>query len=124
MTGVAAGGKTILVVDDDESIRDVLRVMLEHAGYAVHVAENGERALHLLLTMPAPSVIVLDLMMPVMGGAELLGILRSYVRLADIPVILLSARELPPDLATAGAAFVRKPFEPAELIRLVRELAR
>ena len=62
----------VLVVDDDDATRVVLRLVLEDAGYIVHEASDGLLAMNVLLTSPYPLVVVLDLMMPRMSGTEIL----------------------------------------------------
>src|ERR1041385_478149 len=83
----------VLVVEDDADCREMICGTLKEAGYAVFEAEDGAQALRLLLAedTPQPAVIVLDLRLPVMSGPELLKVLKSYYRLAQIPVILTSA---------------------------------
>jgi CheY-like chemotaxis protein len=82
---------TVLVVDDEPSILDVLRRYLTKAGYQIQVAPNGAAALELVHSGPVPDLIVLDLMMPVMSGFEVLSALRVNKGWAEIPVILLTA---------------------------------
>ena len=82
---------TVLVVDDEAPILAVLRRFLPKAGYNVVVAPNGEAALQLVHTGPLPDLIVLDLMMPVMSGFEVLSALRVNEDWANIPVIVLTA---------------------------------
>ena len=90
--GVMKGnGRRILVVEDDRDIRESLQDLLEVEGYAVTTAENGRDALEQLQRMDAPSVILLDLMMPVMSGDEFLRELRKDGALASIPVLVVSA---------------------------------
>ena len=84
-------GRRILVVEDDRDIRESLQDLLEVEGYAVTTAENGRDALEVLHGMEAPSVILLDLMMPVMSGDEFLQELRKDDALASIPVLIVSA---------------------------------
>ena len=82
---------TVLVVDDEPSILDVLRRYLTKAGYQIQVAPNGAAALGLVHSGPKPDLIVLDLMMPVMSGFEVLSALRANKGWSEIPVILLTA---------------------------------
>ncbi len=83
--------KTVLVVDDDFDLRQTLREILEDEGYAVDTAPNGKEALELLHRSNPPRVVVLDLMMPVMDGWQLLDALKQDDSLADIPVVVISA---------------------------------
>jgi CheY-like chemotaxis protein len=82
---------TVLVVDDEEPVLEVLRRFLTRAGYQIQVASNGAAALELVHSGPAPDLIVLDLMMPVMSGFEVLSALRANKGWAEIPVIVLTA---------------------------------
>lgn len=83
----------ILLVEDTEDTAYLLKFYLEHQGYAVVVAKNGKQALEILAkdTDDLPAVILLDLMMPVMDGEKFLQIQRADVKLASIPVIIMSA---------------------------------
>src|SRR5580692_10864757 len=85
-------GKTILVVDNDEAIRDALRLFLIGEGFAVATADNGQEALDQLgANRPAPDLILLDLMMPVKNGYEFRQEQLQEPALACIPVIVFSA---------------------------------
>jgi CheY-like chemotaxis protein len=82
---------TILVIEDDKDIRDMLALSLEVEGYQVTRAANGKEGLEVLRTAPNPFLILLDLMMPVMNGWEFLQAMRKDDALAGIPVVLVSA---------------------------------
>ena len=93
--GARPGGGTrasVLVVEDDPSLRDAMLIELQSAGLRVLTAANGEEALAVARHGPRPSVIVLDLNMPVMDGWEFRAAQVLDPRLADIPVIVLTAR--------------------------------
>jgi two-component system chemotaxis response regulator CheY len=81
----------ILIVDDDPDIREALSQALEVEGYRVSTALNGRDAWEKLHSGPAPSLILLDLMMPIMNGAEFLVALRADAAFRDLPVVLVSA---------------------------------
>jgi DNA-binding response OmpR family regulator len=120
--------KKILVCDDDPLLVDLLQYRLESRGYEVVVAEDGGRALRRLGEM-RPDAILLDAMMPVIDGYEVLRKIREDATLADIPVIMLTARKQEQDIVTAlelGANdYLVKPFIPEELVaRLARLLGR
>jgi CheY-like chemotaxis protein len=83
----------VLVVDDDPEIRQLLRRMLEPAGYTVEEAANGRMALERLAASP-PGVILLDLMMPEMDGFELVAELRRHETWRAIPVVVITAKDL------------------------------
>ena len=84
---------TILIVDDDPGIRELVRIFLAHKGYAAVVASNGQEALAYLEQQPYPKLILLDLMMPVMDGATFRETQRQQAQLARIPVVVMSAAE-------------------------------
>jgi CheY-like chemotaxis protein len=110
--------RPVLVVDDDPDIRETLRFVLEDAGYPVYSAENGEEALHVLAASdPLPGLILLDLMMPIMSGDEMLKALKSVHALADIPVTIVTASGAPmPPLASG---LLKKPVDLDVLLRIV-----
>jgi CheY-like chemotaxis protein len=118
-TLVADGGsKTVLIVDDELGIVEVLEFILGDAGFRVISALNGEDALA-RLKQDTPDLIVLDLMMPIMGGAEVLKAMRRDRTYSTIPVILTSA--LPEDTVRdqcdgAYTLFVRKPFKSQQIL--------
>jgi signal transduction histidine kinase/CheY-like chemotaxis protein len=87
----------ILVVDDDPEMRDIARRMLERMGILVHEAADGAEALAWLEVNPLPSIILLDLMMPVVDGFEVLDRLRQDDRWANIPVLVATAKEFTAD---------------------------
>jgi CheY-like chemotaxis protein len=104
----------ILIVDDDSSIREMLRLFLELKGYKVASAINGQDALDYLgQSAELPQLILLDLMMPVMSGAEFRTVQRQTPKLAGIPVALISADENLRDTApTVNAeAYLPKPID-------------
>lgn len=123
--GAATGGP-LLVVDDDADARSALTVLLGHAGYEVLEAEDGQAALDLLLSVtdPEPRAILLDVEMPVMSGWELLAIVKSYHRLAKIPVIVLTGHHAPTDALEHGvvADWARKPVDGARLLEKLTAL--
>jgi CheY-like chemotaxis protein len=88
------GGASILVVEDDLPTRDALCRSLAGMGYAAHEAANGRSGLDWLANHPVPSLILLDLMMPEMDGFEFLRELRKRPTLADVPVIVVTAKDL------------------------------
>jgi CheY-like chemotaxis protein len=88
-----AGAGDILIVDDDPDVREILVRALGDAGWSVRAAENGQVALDEIHKEP-PSVVILDLMMPVMDGFEFLHELRAEEGHHDLPVIVVTAREL------------------------------
>ena len=110
---------TVLVVEDDPTILQLLEVNFEMEGYIVLRAEDGEQGLA-VARESRPDVIVSDVMMPKMSGLELVRALKATNDTKAIPVILLSAKAQGADVRLgleAGADdYVTKPFEPLELI--------
>jgi DNA-binding response OmpR family regulator len=115
-------GKTVLVVDDERDILDLVRFRLEHDGYRVITASDGEAGLSLART-ERPDLCVLDVMMPKLSGLEVLAHLREDPLTAATRVILLTARGQDADVDRGfelGAQdYVTKPFSPKELRRRV-----
>jgi CheY-like chemotaxis protein len=111
-------GRTVLVVDDDEDIRESLREVLEAEKYAVRTAADGKDALAVLAAAtPRPSLILLDLMMPGMNGWELLKVLKADAGFAEIPVVVLSASHSRVESATS---VLRKPIALETLLTVVQ----
>jgi CheY-like chemotaxis protein len=111
----------VLVVDDDGDIRDTLAELLESEGYEVAVAAHGEEALAYLRSAPAPRLILLDLMMPVMNGFEFRAEQLRDARLAAIPVVVITAGR-PSNASSLNAkAVLTKPLGMFELLALVSD---
>jgi len=114
----------ILVVDDDEDIRMLLRELLERASYAVDEAPDGRTALRNLFATP-PSLVILDVTMPDMDGYQTLERIRD---LSDVPVLMLTARtqelEKVRGLSAGADDYVAKPFGRQELLARVQALLR
>jgi CheY-like chemotaxis protein len=113
----------ILIVDDDPSIRYVLRLILEREGYEVLEAGHGEAALAMIRPNPLPDVVMTDLMMPIMGGVELIHRLRAEPRTAKIPIVVVSSNpDVAQGLQDSGLvdAVVSKPFTAVRLADRVR----
>ena len=114
--------KTVLVVDDEQDILDLVRFRLEHDGYRVLTATDGQTGLT-LAQAERPDLCILDVMMPKLSGLEVLANLRADPSTADTRVILLTARGQDADIDRGfelGAHdYVTKPFSPKELRRRV-----
>ena len=110
----------VLVVDDDVRILRFMRSSLTVAGYAVVTATNGEEALR-LLDSEKPDVMLLDMVMPVMDGFEVLQRLRAV---SELPVIAISAHATAAEKALSLGAnkFMAKPFRPDELVTTIKTL--
>lgn len=113
---------SILIVDDDESIRDLLRLHLSAAGYEVHVAEDAIAAGYMLLRSP-PDLIISDINMPHMDGFEFIAAVRADKSLPLIPVIFLTTIEdgdlRGKELGAVG--YVTKPVRADRLLSLVAQ---
>jgi len=96
----ANGKLSVLIVDDDRDCRETLAVILEHHGYSVATATNAREALALLRNTPHPGVVLLDLMMPVMNGWELVAVMAEDCALTGIPVVIISGSEPAPTINT------------------------
>jgi DNA-binding response OmpR family regulator len=114
----------ILIVEDDDRIRETTRILLEDEGYIVHEAVTGEEGLVLFETT-SPDCVLLDLLLPGRDGFD---ICRSMRRVSQVPVIMLTARTDTYDVVAgleAGADdYVTKPFEPKELAARIRAQVR
>lgn len=114
----------MLVVDDNKVIRQLIRVNLELEGFEVVTAADGAECLDVVHQV-RPDVITLDVVMPRLDGLRTAGRLRTDPRTRDLPLAIVSActsYEVETGLDVGVDAFLAKPFEPAELVRLVREL--
>ena len=113
---------TILVIDDDESIRDLLRMHLSAAGYEVHVAEDAIAAGYLVLRSP-PDLIITDVHMPHMDGFEFIAALNSDSTLPKIPVIFLTSHDEGDDRGKelGAVGYVTKPVRADRLLALVAQ---
>jgi two-component system, OmpR family, response regulator ResD len=124
---------TILVVDDEPTIREVVRRYLERDGYAVQEAADGSTALDLLRTRP-PDLMVLDIMLPGIDGLSITRRLRDtdgsgvLMTEREVPIIILTARSGEHDriqgLDVGADDYVTKPFSPQELVARVRAVLR
>jgi CheY-like chemotaxis protein len=116
-------GWHVMVVEDDDDLRDELASVLRAEGYVVTEAVNGQDALDRLGRQDPPSLFLLDLNMPVMTGEELLEVLGSKPELCDTPVIILSAmHDRAASLEGAVAGLLKKPFMPTNLLQTVASL--
>jgi CheY-like chemotaxis protein len=107
----------VLIVDDEEALRQVIAEVLEDEEYEVIVAHHGGEAIQIVAVVPV-DVIVMDVMMPIMSGIEAVHQIRNQATGVPPPIILMSAGRTV-DIATLQVAFLRKPFELDELLQLV-----
>jgi len=117
----------ILVIEDEQDIQTLLEYNLQQAGYEVVLCENGEDGLWLAIEHK-PDLILLDWMLPLLSGIELLRQLRIRADTREIPVIMMTARGEEGDrlrgLDGGADDYVTKPFSPAELVARVRAILR
>jgi CheY-like chemotaxis protein len=120
---VDTGIKRILVVDDEPMIRQLVADALQEFGYHVDTAANGAEALE-IMRQAVPHAIVLDLMMPRLGGTGFVELLRLNPLIASVPVLLVTAAYGARETAEriGAQAYLTKPFELDRLIELVGEL--
>jgi len=115
---------SVLLVEDDAEVRSSVAEILELEGFAVDTAIHGQQALDKLRAGAAPCVLLLDLMMPVMNGLELLEHLRKEAELRTPPVIVLSANRGYEAEDLGVAAIVRKPFDVDALVGNIARVMR
>lgn len=115
----------ILIADDDPILVEILKFRLEGTGYSVSVALNGEQAIENAREY-RPDLVILDSMMPIMAGPEVLVKFKADAALKDIPIIMLTARNAASDidasLAAGAAEYVTKPFIPQDLLVRIEAL--
>ena len=118
------GKASVLVVDDEPKIRDVVRTYLEHDGYAVFLAGSGQEALEAAARL-GPDLVVLDLMLPDLPGEE---VARSLRAVSSVPIIMLTAKASEDDrvagLRLGADDYLPKPFSPRELAARVEAVLR
>ncbi len=117
--------KKIVLAEDEPQIARLIEFKLKKEGYSVTSKENGEEALK-AIKEDKPDLVLLDIMMPVMGGYEVLRRLKEDEDLKSIPVIMLTARAQEKDVVKGigmGAEdYITKPFHPAELLARVKRI--
>lgn len=113
--------KTVLIVDDEYLIAEILGFALEDAGYEIKTASNGQKALQVLHDTPVQLVIT-DYMMPVLNGEELARAMHLDPALRTLPVILMSGAQASQGCPALFAAVFDKPFDMGEMIATVRGL--
>jgi len=114
----------VMVVDDDDNIREIIKLYLEKEGYMVCMAENGDAAVHLFKSIPI-DIVVLDIMMPEMDGWDTCKEIR---KISDVPILMLSAKGESFDrilgLELGADDYLVKPFEPKELLARIKAVLR
>ena len=121
-----SSAKTILIVDDEKDILDLLKYNLQREGYEILTAPNGEEALNKMT--PQPDLVILDLMMPVLDGLETCRRLKNNPHTSHIPVIFLTARGSEVDevvgLELGADDYIQKPISPRKLVARVKTVFR
>jgi len=121
-----ADRKVVLLVEDDEAVRKLVRVSLELSDFDVVEAKDGLEGL-LLLDLHQPSAVVLDLMMPDVGGERMLAQLRATPETKRVPVVIITGKpEVAPEVIglVGEENFLPKPFDPDQLIARVQAVTR
>jgi len=114
--------KRVLIVDDEFDIVDVLGDLLTAEGYEIVTAANGREGLSRLRDAPI-DLVLLDCMMPVVDGPEMLRLMREDERLLHVPVVMMSAAEMRHRIQALGcSAFLKKPFDLNTLLETVARL--
>jgi CheY-like chemotaxis protein len=121
----------ILIVEDDEDIRESLQGFLELQGYEVVAVSHGREALEYLQHLPRPALVLLDMAMPVMDGHRLLTFRKENARFREVPVVIVSAglaamnsRDRALYAANYNVAlFLKKPAEPRQLLEVIERHA-
>jgi two-component system cell cycle response regulator DivK len=115
--------RRILVVEDQEDNRRILRDLLASAGYEMIEAENGEEAL--VAARQHPDLILMDIQLPVLDGYEATRLIKADPDLKAIPIIVVTSYALSGDdqkaRAAGGDAYVTKPYSPRQLLAKIRE---
>jgi len=118
-------GPVVLIVDDDERLREYVRVNLEMEGYTIHEAASADEGMRVLDEL-RPDLVLLDVMMPSVDGWEMLRLMHERHGVGSIPVVMFSGKvddETLADAESRGAqAFIGKPFNPQQLIESTKQL--
>lgn len=117
----------ILIVDDEENIREILSYLLSKRGFITETAKSGKEALDKIL-QDKPDIITLDIEMPEMDGLETCRRLKENPDTSDIPIIFLSGQEytnqIIPNMSTSDIEYVKKPCDMEYLIKLINGLVK
>ncbi len=116
--------KTIVIVEDEKSIAEAERLILEEE-FFVHLAHDGEQAVS-MINRVKPDVVILDIILPKMNGIEICKNIRSNKDLAHTKVVMVTAKNTSNDemkgLDTGADDYIMKPFEPSELLHVTRQV--
>jgi two-component system cell cycle response regulator DivK len=117
--------KRILIVEDTEDNRQIMRDLLSNAGFDIIEAHDGQAAVA-AASLHVPDLILMDIQLPVLNGYEAIRRIKADIRLRSIPIIAVTSYALSGDKESARAAgcdrYVAKPFSPRQLLATIREL--
>jgi DNA-binding response OmpR family regulator len=117
-----------VVVEDDQIIVNLLEHLLSRRGFVVRVALDGRQATNFMETLPAPALVLLDVMLPYLDGFELIGKIREHATWSVVPIIMLTSKSQEQSIVRAldnGANdYIVKPFRPGELMARIRRVIR
>ncbi len=117
----------VLIIEDDGDLQHMLSIALNQEGYEVHYAFNGKEGYEKILSVQ-PDVILLDLMMPILNGVEVIKLVTTNTMIKDIPIIVMTAHGDKADMlessikAQGVREYLRKPFEIAEMKRQIKRM--
>jgi len=119
---------TALVVEDDQIIVTLLEHMLSRRGFVVRIARDGKQAADFIETLPAPDLVLLDVMLPYFDGFELIKKIREHATWSEVPIIMLTAKSKEQQIVRALDAgandYLLKPFRPEELMARIRRVTK
>lgn len=117
----------VLIIEDDGDLQQMLSLALNNEGYEVHYAFNGKEGYDKIISLQ-PDLIVLDLMMPVLNGIEVMKLCATNISVRDIPIVVMTAHGDKADMlessirAQGAREYLRKPFELAEMKRVIKRM--
>lgn len=114
--------RTILIVEDDHSIRETLKDLLESEGFSVVTAENGLEGVERIKQYPHTCLVLLDMMMPIMDGREFLDVIQADPEVSHIPVLVVSAT-VTSETSRGAQGVIKKPIELDFLLKMINEHA-
>jgi DNA-binding response OmpR family regulator len=119
---------TAVVVEDDQIIVNLLEHLLSRRGFGVRIALDGRQATNFIETLPAPTLVLLDVMLPYLDGFELIKRIREHATWSEVPIIMLTSKSQEQSIVRAldsGANdYIVKPFRPGELLARIRRVVR
>ena len=120
--------KLVYVLDDEEAVCEIIRIVLERRGYSVATADDGEKGLK-MIKEKKPDILIVDLKMPKLNGYELISQLKLNPELADIPIIVITSLTTESEHSDEEwrekmgvQDFISKPFEPLELVERIEKI--